>query len=110
MPAMNETLRLLKRFALLSLLCLCVIGMFCGGAMVDENSRQLTLGETGTQVGLRQDRQTVTFYKAAETPTALADFPSADSLLSVLRLAPAPLGNFIALGGEIAGAVTPQHP
>lgn len=105
---MGETLKLLKRFALVSLLCLCVTGALCGGAMVDENTRKLALGETGAQVGLRGDQQTVTFFKQTETAAALAEFPSPGPLVRVLRLAPAPLGNLVALGEALVHLTVPS--
>ena len=102
---MSETLSLLRRFAMLSLLCLCVTATLCGAAMVDENTRQLALGERGAQVGLRGDAQTVTFFRQADAPVDLAAFPSPEPLLRALRLAPAPLGALAAAGEGIAAAV-----
>ena len=58
---MSESLRLLKRFALVSLLLLCVTAMACGVALVDSNTRFLSLGEPGRQVAFAMDRETTTF-------------------------------------------------
>ena len=58
---MPETLKLLKRFALCALLLLCVTALLCGAALVDANTRYLSLGEQGRQVGFSMDAETTTF-------------------------------------------------
>jgi len=82
---MSETLRLLKRFALVSLLLLCVVAMACGAALVDTNTRFLTLGEPGRQVAFAMDRTTTTLMvdrlSIALPPMSAKFFISAFSFL-----------------------------
>ena len=94
---MTETMKLLKRFALAGLMPLCVTAMFCGAALVDTNSRRLSLGDPGRQVGIALDRETVTFRVDAR---AVA-LPPLGSALQYARLAPAPLGSLAAVGEAI---------
>ena len=91
---MTETMKLLKRFALAGLLLLCVTAMFCGTALVDTNTRRLSLGDPGRQVGIALDRETVTL----RLDTRAVTLPPFDSALRWARLAPAPLGSLAAVG------------
>jgi hypothetical protein len=91
----------LKRFALTSLVCLCLTAMACGAALVNTNSRMLALGRPGARVSLQTDRQTVTVFAASQS---LA-LPSAAPLLRWARLTPAPAGSLVALGMWIADAI-----
>jgi len=94
---MSETQKLLKRFALASLLLLCVTAMFCGAALVDTNTRRLSLGDPGRQVGVALDRETVTLRWDARTVT----LPPLASALQWARLAPAPVGSLVAVGDAV---------
>ena len=94
---MNESLKLLKRFALVSLLALCLIAMLCGGAVVNNNSRLLALGEAGQQAGLHFDSETVTLTAGQQ---ALV-WPAGAAALHWARLAPAPIGTLVALGQAV---------
>ncbi len=94
---MTETLKLLKKFALISLLMLCVIGLVCGVIMVDTNTRFLTLGDPGQLVGIALDKQTVTL----RWDTKSLALPPLSEAVQVLRLSPAPLGSLIAFGESI---------
>ena len=86
-------LKCLKRFAFSSLLCLCVTAMCCGVALVNANSRELTLGHRELQAGFQSDKRTVTFF-VAEQSVAL---PPWDYALRWARLAPAPTGSLLAI-------------
>jgi len=94
---MTETQKLLKRFALVSLLLLCVTAMLCGAALVDSNTRWLSLGDPGRQVGFALDRETVTLRWG----TGAVALPSIASAVQWARLAPAPAGCLIQLGETI---------
>ena len=98
---MTETLRLLKRFALASLLLLCVTAMFCGAALVDANTRYLSLGDPGRQVGIALDRETTTLRWDTRT-VALPPFNPA---VQWIRLAPAPVGCLVNLGEMLWRAI-----
>ena len=91
---MTESHKLLRRFALASLLLLCVTAMLCGAALVDSNTRFLSLGDPGRQVGIALDKQTVTLRWDGQ---AVALPPLAPSV-QWLRLAPAPAGNLVMIG------------
>ena len=58
---MTETLKLLKRFAFCALLLLCLTACVCGAVLVDANTRYLSLGEQGRQVGFSMDSETTAF-------------------------------------------------
>jgi len=93
---MNETTKFLKRFALISLLLLCLTAMACGAVLVDANTRTLSLGGQGRQVGISLDRETTAFMmdeQAYALPLA--------SLLRYARLAPPPIGTLVALGEAV---------
>ncbi|MCL2299301.1 MAG: hypothetical protein FWC27_04045 [Firmicutes bacterium] len=94
---MTETQKLLKRFALASLLLLCVTAMLCGAALVDTNTRYLSLGDPGRQVGIALDRETTTIRWDART----AAVPSFGAVIRWARLAPVPAGCVIAIGEAI---------
>jgi len=98
---MTETMKLLKRFALASLLLLCVTAMFCGAALVDTNTRYLSLGDPGRQVGIALDRETVTLRWDARTMALPALAPA----MRWARLAPAPVGCLFAMGEAIRQAI-----
>ena len=89
--------RYLKRFALSSLLCICVTAMCCGGVLVNANSRELSLGRKEVQAGLQQDKRTVTFF-VAEEGFAL---PALEDILRWARLAPAPAGSLAMIADAI---------
>ena len=97
---MTEILKFLKRFTLISLLLLCLTAMACGAALVDANTRFLSLGEQGRQVGISLDRETTTFLMD-EHAYALPP------LLRYARFVPAPIGTLVALGETIKNAI--QH-
>lgn len=101
---MTESMKLLKRFALASLLMLCVIAMFCGAALVDSNTRYLSLGDPGRQVGIALDKETVTLRWDEQT----VELPPLRAAVQWARLAPAPAGSMIALGEAIWQAVDGQ--
>jgi len=90
---MTESQKLLKRFALTSLLLLCVTAMLCGAALVDSNTRFLSLGDPGRQVGFALDRETTTLRWDGQ---AVALPPLAPSV-QWLRLAPVPAGSLVAI-------------
>ena len=94
---MIETPKLLKRFALASLLLLCVTAMLCGAALVDTNTRYLSLGDPGRQVGIALDRETTTLRWDTRTVT----LPPLDPAIRWARLAPAPAGCLVNLGEAI---------
>jgi len=94
---MTETQRLLKRFALASLLLLCVTAMLCGAALVDSNTRYLSLGDPGRQVGLALDRQTTTLRWDGR---AVA-LPPVARAVEWARLAPAPVGCLVMAGEAV---------
>lgn len=94
---MNETLRFLKRFALTALLLLCLTAMACGAALVDANTRFLSQGARGRQVGISLDRETSAFLMDDRAYT----LSPLEPLLRYARLAPAPAGTVIALGKEL---------
>jgi len=98
---MTENLKLLKRFGLASLLLLCVTAMFCGTALVDTNTRYLSLGDPGRQVGIALDRETTTF----RWDTQIVVLPPLDATMRYARLAPAPVGPLIAAGEAVWRAV-----
>jgi len=98
---MTETHRLLKRYALASLLLLCVTAMFCGAALVDTNTRYLSLGDPGRQVGVALDRETTTLRWDTRTVT----LPPLAPAIRWARLAPAPAGCLVAIGDAIWQAV-----
>ena len=98
---MTESQKLLKRFALASLLLLCVTAMLCGAALVDSNTRFLSLGDPGRQVGFALDRGTTTFRWDGQ---AVALPPLAPAI-KWLRLAPAPAGSLVAMGQAVWSAV-----
>ena len=100
---MQSHLKYLKRFALTSLLCLCLTAMGCGGILVDANSRALSSGRKEVQAGFQSDKRTVTFFVAEQT----YDMPSLEPMLCRARLAPAPAGSIIALGEWIIQAISP---
>ena len=80
---MTETLKLLKRFAFASLLLLCLTACVCGAALVDANTRYLSLGEQGRQVGFALDRETATFVMD-EVAIALPPVNAKDALIAAL--------------------------
>jgi len=96
----------LKRFALSSLLCLCVTAMCCGGALVDTNSRELTFGQKELRAGVQQDKRTVTFFVAEQTYA----LPAWDTALRWARLTPAPAGSLAAIAEALAQAVAGFKP
>ena len=98
---MTETQKLCKRFALASLLLLCVTATLCGAALVDSNTRFLSLGDPGRQVGFAMDRETATLRWDGQ---AVALPPLAPSV-QWLRLAPAPAGCLVAVGEAIWAAL-----
>ena len=98
---MTETQKLLKRFALASLLLLCVTAMLCGAALVDSNTRFLSLGDPGRQVGFALDKQTVTLRWDANNIA----LPPVTSVLRWARLAPAPAGGLAAIAEAVWGIV-----
>jgi len=100
---MEYHFKYLKRFALTSLLCLCLTAMGCGGILVDANSRALSSGRREVQAGFQSDKRTVTFFVAERT----YDLPSPEPVLRWARLAPAPIGSIIALGESIFKAIQP---
>jgi len=85
---MTEAQRLLKRFALASLLLLCVTAMLCGAALVDTNTRWLSLGDPGRQVGIALDRETTTL----RWDTRTVELPPLAPVAQWARFAPAPAG------------------
>jgi len=91
---MTEYQKLLKRFALASLLLLCVTAMLCGAALVDSNTRFLSLGDPGRQVGFALDRETTTLRWDGQA----VDLPPLVPAMQRLRLAPAPAGCLLAIG------------
>ena len=95
---LSETLKILKRFAACSLLCLCVTAMVCGAAMVDTNTRRLALNEPGRQVGLHFDQKTTTFFM---TGGDNIDLPPLAPIGKALRYATAQLGSLAAIVGEV---------
>ena len=98
---MPETLKFLKRFALISLLLLCLTAMACGAALVDANTRFLSQGIGGREVGISLDRQTTAFMMDdLAYPLPLAP------LLRYARFAPAPVGTLIALGEAVRDAIS----
>jgi len=92
---MTETLKLLKRFTAICLIMLCVIAMVCGAAIVNHNSRYLTLGETGRQVGLTLGSEVVSLQSDEFT---LVWSPA----LRWARFMPAPVGTFFMFLGALA--------
>ena len=86
-----ETLRLVKRFAALSLLLLCVIGMVCGAATVRSNTRDMAFGEPGRQVGVSFDAEVTTIT----TDRRVMEWPALSPALSAARFAPAPVGTLL---------------
>jgi len=98
---MTESQKLLKRFALASLLLLCVTAMLCGAALVDSNTRFLSLGDPGRQVGFALDRETATLRWDGR---AVALPPLAPSI-QWLRLAPAPTGCLVSIGEAVWAAM-----
>ena len=96
-------LRHLKRFALSSLLCICVTAMCCGGALVNANSRELTLGRKEMRAGFQSDKQTVTFFVAEQD----FELPAFESALRWARLAPAPAGSLVMMGEVLFAVVRP---
>ena len=90
---MTESQKLLKRFALASLLLLCVTAMLCGAALVDSNTRFLSLGDPGRQVGFALDKETTTLRWDGQAVTLPPLAPS----IQWLRLAPAPAGSLVAI-------------
>ena len=91
---MIESHKMLRRFALASLLLLCVTAMLCGAALVDSNTRFLSLGEPGRQVGFALDRETTTLRWDGQAVVLPPLAPS----LQWLRLAPAPAGSLVMIG------------
>jgi hypothetical protein len=87
---MTETLKLLKRFAAVCLILLCIIAMASGAAIVSTNSRQLAFGEAGQQVGFSFDAQIVTI----QTQQQLFEWTP---VVRWVRLAPAPVGTWLML-------------
>jgi len=71
--------------------------MCCGGALVDANSRELTLGRKQVQAGFQSDKRTVTFFVAEQTFT----LPPLKTALRWARLAPAPAGSLAAIAEAI---------
>ena len=102
---MGESLRLVKRFAAACLMTLCVIGMGCGAALADSNTRRLALDEPGRQVGFSFDRETVTIM-SGEQAFAL---PALAPVLRWARLAPAPLGTLVMVIASLT-PTPPAHP
>ena len=98
---MTETPKLLKRFALASLLLLCVTAMLCGAALVDTNTRYLSLGDPGRQVGIALDRETATL----RWDTRNVVLPPLVPAVQWARLAPPPVGCLINLGEAVWQAV-----
>ncbi|MCL2106902.1 MAG: hypothetical protein FWH26_07615 [Oscillospiraceae bacterium] len=98
---MNESIKLLKRFALASLLCLCVTAMVCGGVAVDENTRRLAFGTRGRQVGVSFDRETTTLQLGGGKTV---DLPPLMPVVQAMRYAPAPVGCWVMVCQEAAGA------
>jgi len=98
---MTETQKLLKRFALASLLLLCITAMLCGAALVDTNTRYLSLGDPGRQVGIALDQETTTFRWDVRTVA----MPSLASTIQWARLAPAPAGCLVNLGKVVWDAI-----
>jgi len=94
---MTETQKLLKRFALACLMLLCVTAMFCGAALVDTNTRGLSLGDPGRQVGFALDKETTTLRWDARTVT----MPPLELAAQWARLAPSPVGCVIAVGEAV---------
>ena len=86
----TETLKLLKRFAAISLIMLCGIAMVCGAAIVNQNSRALAFGEPGQQVGFVLDPQVVT----VQSGEFILEWSPA---LRWARFAPAPAGTWLML-------------
>jgi len=95
-----ELLKLLRRFAALSLLLLCVIGMACGTAIVRSNTRHMALGEPGRQVGFSFDPEVTTIT----TDLRVLEWPSAPTALQWMRLAPAPLGTLFMVVNSVHSA------
>ena len=98
---MTESQKLLKRFALASLLFLCVTAMLCGAALVDSNTRFLSLGDPGRQVGFAMDRETTTLRWDGQA----VSLPPLAPAVRWLRLAPAPAGGLVAAGEAIWAAI-----
>ena len=96
---MTETLQLLKRFAVTSLLLLCAVAMLCGAAIVDSNTRRLAMGDPGRQVGFSLDKETTTIMTGEQTMT----LPPLERALDWLRFAPAPIGTLVMIGETVAG-------
>jgi len=98
---MTESQKLLKRFALASLLLLCVTAMLCGAALVDSNTRFLSLGDPGCQVGFALDRETA----ALRWDGQAVALPPLVSSVHWLRLAPAPAGCLVSIGEAVWTAI-----
>ncbi|MDR2647692.1 MAG: hypothetical protein LBB67_06185 [Oscillospiraceae bacterium] len=98
---MTESVRLLKRFALTSLILLCAAVMLCGGLIVDENTRKLAFGTEGREVGMQLDKQTTTLFVDKK---AIA-LPPLETIADGIRCAPAPIGSVAALGFALKNAI-----
>lgn len=88
---MTESLKLLKHFAAICLILLCGIAMLCGVAVVRSNTRQLSFGEEGQQVGFSFDAEVTTIQAGQQ----LLEWPAFSPALALARLAPAPIGTWL---------------
>jgi len=94
---MNETMKLLKRFAVVCLILLCVTAALGAATVVRNNSRLLTFGQAGQQVAFSMDTQVVTF-QAGEVARVL---PRISPWLRWARHAPVPLGTWLMLAYSV---------
>ena len=97
---MNETMKLLKRFAATCLILLCVTAALGAATVVRNNSRLLTFGQAGQQVAFSMDRQVVTF----ESGDIAHELPRIMPWLRWARHAPAPLGAWLMVAYAARGS------
>lgn len=88
---MNETLKLLKRFAAVCLILLCITAALGAATVVRNNSRLLAFGQAEQQVAFSMDTQVVTF-QAGEVAHVL---PRVSPWLRYARHMPAPVGTWL---------------
>gem|GEM_PF-4905145 len=84
---------MLKRFAALCLIVLCLTAALGAASVVRSNTQLLTFGEAGQQVAFSMDTQTVT-VATSETVHVL---PRVSAWLRWARHAPAPVGTWLML-------------
>lgn len=86
-----QTLRILRRYFMVTFVCLCVCALACGIFVAENNTRRLRAGESAARVVLSQQEDQLSLQ------TGRGDFslqttvhPQVDSLL---RFAPPPISN-----------------